>query len=223
MVEIDSFEAFVQKRLRMIKKNWKRLTAFYSVKGAPVTNNSIENYYPTSLKTHRKKQLRNERGIKNQMKLSAMKRAGVLGRCEKTLLEVFLMFVPFLDTGRRSSVVNDVRVSLAVAIDFWIDIQCLSECSQPEGDHARLRPDQAVRTRKLHARTGKGHIHQSGDRKGGDSGIKRPGYRKLNWQPDGRSDRRRKPVSPYSRAYLFLSRFIPLPRRPYLHQTPLVV
>ncbi|RLG19653.1 transposase, partial [Methanosarcinales archaeon] len=72
MVEIDSFEAFVQKRLRMIKKNWKRLTAFYSVKGAPVTNNSIENYYPTSLKRYRKKQLRNERGIKNQMKLSAM-------------------------------------------------------------------------------------------------------------------------------------------------------
>ena len=172
------------------------------------------------------------------------------------------MFVPFLDTGRRSLVVNDVRVSLAVAIDFWIDIQCLSECSQPEGDHARLRPDQAVRTRKLHARTSKGHIHQSGDRKGGDSGIKRPEYhsqrhgsagagaghnndlrmrraehtldivhefrrlnehsdRKLNWQPDGRFDRRRKPVSPYTRAYLFLSRFIPPPRRPYLHQTPL--
>jgi len=40
-----------------------------------------------------------ERGITNQMKLSAMKRAGVLGRCEKTLLEVFLMFVPFLGTG----------------------------------------------------------------------------------------------------------------------------
>ena len=50
---------------------------------------------------HRKKQLRTERGIKNQMKLSAMKRAGVLGKCEKTLLEAFLMFVPFLDTGWR--------------------------------------------------------------------------------------------------------------------------
>ena len=47
--------------------------------------------------------------------------------------------------------------------------------------------------------------------------------RKLNWQPDGRFDRRRKPVSPYTIAYLFLSRFIPLPRRPYLHQTPLAV
>jgi len=99
MVEMDSFEAFVQKRLKMIRKNWKHLTAFYSVKGAPATNNLIENYYPASLKTHRKKQLKTERGITNQMKLSAMKRAGVLGRCEKTLLEVFLMFVPFLDTG----------------------------------------------------------------------------------------------------------------------------
>jgi len=99
MVEIDSLEAFVQKRLRMIKKNWKHLTEFYFIEDAPATNNSIENYYSTSLKTHRKKQLRTERGIKNQMKLSAMKRAGVLGKCEKTLIEVFLMFVPFLDTG----------------------------------------------------------------------------------------------------------------------------
>ncbi len=99
MVEMDSFEAFVQKRLKMIRKNWKHLTAFYSVKGAPATDNLIENYYSTSLKTHRKKQLSTEWEIKNQMKLSAMKRAGVLGRCEKTLLEVFLMFVPFLGTG----------------------------------------------------------------------------------------------------------------------------
>ena len=99
MTGIDSFEAFVQKRLRMIKKNWKHLTEFYFIEDAPATNNSIENYYSTSLKTHRKKQLMTERGIANQMKLSAMKRAGVLGKCEKTLLEVFLMFVPFRDTG----------------------------------------------------------------------------------------------------------------------------
>ncbi len=99
MVEIDSFDAVIQKRLRMIEKNWKHLTEFYFVEDAPATNNLVENYYSTSLKTHRKKQLRTERGIKNQMKLSAMKRAGVLGKCEKTLLEAFLMFVPFLDTG----------------------------------------------------------------------------------------------------------------------------
>ena len=61
---------------------------------APATNNLVENYHSTSLKTQRKKQLRTERGIKNQMKLSAMKRVGVLGKCEKTLLEAFLMFVP---------------------------------------------------------------------------------------------------------------------------------
>jgi len=99
MTGIDSFEAFVQKRLRMIEKNWKHVTEFYFMKDAPATNNLVENYYSASLKTHRKKQLRTERGIKNQMKLSAMKRAGVLGKCEKTLLEAFLMFVPFLDTG----------------------------------------------------------------------------------------------------------------------------
>ena len=97
--EIDLFEKPVQKRLRMIEKNWEHFTAFYFVKGAPATNNRIENYYSTSLKTHRKKQLRTDKGIENQMKLSAMKRAGILGRCKKTLLDAFLRFMPFLDSG----------------------------------------------------------------------------------------------------------------------------
>ncbi|KAF5416360.1 MAG: hypothetical protein C5S49_04830 [Candidatus Methanogaster sp.] len=69
------------------------------MKDAPATNNLIENYHSISLKTPMKKQLRTERGIKNHMKLSAMKRAGVLGKCEKTLLEALLMFIPFPDTG----------------------------------------------------------------------------------------------------------------------------
>jgi len=75
----------------MIGKNWAHLTAFYFVKGGQATNNRVENYYSTSLKTHRKKQITSNRGIENQMKLSAMKRAGLLGRCKKTLLEAFLM------------------------------------------------------------------------------------------------------------------------------------
>jgi len=78
MDEIDSFDENVQKRLRKIEKNWDRFTAFYFVKGAPATNNPIENYYSTSLKTHRKKQFRSDEGIKNHMKLSQMKRAGML-------------------------------------------------------------------------------------------------------------------------------------------------
>jgi len=28
-----------------------------------------------------------------------MKRAGILGRCKKTLLDAFLRFMPFLDSG----------------------------------------------------------------------------------------------------------------------------
>ena len=99
MEKMDSFEKPVQKRLRKIEKNWAHFTAFYFVKGAPATNNGVENYYSTSLKTHRKKQLRTDKGIENQMKLSSMKRAGMLVRCKKTLLESFLMFVPFLDHG----------------------------------------------------------------------------------------------------------------------------
>jgi hypothetical protein len=92
-----SQEKKVRKRLEMIAENWKYLTAFYFVKGAPATNNLLENYYSTSLKTHRKKQLRKDRGIENQLKLSAMKGAGMLDKPGKTLLGVFLKFIPFLD------------------------------------------------------------------------------------------------------------------------------
>ncbi|MBE9592206.1 MAG: hypothetical protein IMF19_01890, partial [Proteobacteria bacterium] len=33
--KMESFEESVQKRLKMIEKNWKGLTAFYLVEGAP--------------------------------------------------------------------------------------------------------------------------------------------------------------------------------------------
>jgi hypothetical protein len=97
-MESDSFMISVKKRLARIEELWPNLTAFYFVDNAPATNNPIENYYSTSLKTHRKKQLE-EPGIKEQMKLSALKRAGAFGRPKKTLLEAFFMFIPFLDTG----------------------------------------------------------------------------------------------------------------------------
>ncbi len=99
MDEIDSVDKKVQKRLRKIEKNWDRFTAFYFMEGAPATNNRLENYYSTSLKTHRKKQFRTDEGIENQMKLSQMKRAGMLEGCRRTLLEVFSRFRPFLAPG----------------------------------------------------------------------------------------------------------------------------
>jgi len=96
--KIDSFEIAVQKRLMRIKELWPNLTAFYFLDNAPATNNPVENYYSTSLKTHRKKQLEVP-GLEDQMKLSALKRAGIFGRPEKTLLDAFFMFIPFLDAG----------------------------------------------------------------------------------------------------------------------------
>jgi hypothetical protein len=96
--KIDSFEMAVRRRLTKIKKLWPKLTAFYFVDSAPATNNALENYYSTSFKTHRKKQLE-EPGIEEQIKLSALKRSGILGRPSKTLLDAFLMFIPFLDKG----------------------------------------------------------------------------------------------------------------------------
>jgi len=96
--KIDSFEAAVRRRLTKIEELWPKLTAFYFVDNAPATNNPIENYYSVSLKTHRKNQLE-ETGIEDQMKLSALKRSGILGKPKRTLLDAFFMFIPFLDTG----------------------------------------------------------------------------------------------------------------------------
>lgn len=78
-----------QVRLQMIKEEWQALTAFYHIKGCPATNNTLENYYSTSLKTHRKKQLRTDQGIINHMKLSALKRAEGFAKPKQTLLEIF--------------------------------------------------------------------------------------------------------------------------------------
>ena len=96
MNEIDNFKISVQKRLRQIKKDWANLVAFYFVDGAPATNNPLENYYSASLKTHRKNQL-DIIGIEEQIKLSRLKRWGMFGRPQKTLLEAFFVFIPFMD------------------------------------------------------------------------------------------------------------------------------
>lgn len=83
------FPKKVKDRLKMIQENWKYFTAFYHVKDCPATNNAVENYYSTSLKTHRKKQLRTDEGIINHMKLSALKRTEGFAKPRKTLLEIY--------------------------------------------------------------------------------------------------------------------------------------
>jgi hypothetical protein len=92
----ESFDKKIKTRLIMIKDHWKNLTMFHVLPGLPATNNPIENYYSTSLKTHRKKQLRTDEGILNQMKLSAMKRAKMFEEATKPLLELFMRFTPFI-------------------------------------------------------------------------------------------------------------------------------
>jgi transposase-like protein len=95
--EQNSFDITVQKRLKMIKEHWKNLIMFHFVEGAPATNNSIENYYSTSLKTHRKKQFRTDMGIINQLQLSSMKRAGMFNELKPRLFELFMAFIPFIN------------------------------------------------------------------------------------------------------------------------------
>jgi hypothetical protein len=98
LINIDSIEPAARRRLMKIEELWPKLTAFYFVDNAPATNNALENYYSTSLKTHRKKQLE-AKGIVDQIKLSALKRSGIFGKPKRTLLDAFFMFIPFLDTG----------------------------------------------------------------------------------------------------------------------------
>jgi hypothetical protein len=90
--EINLFPKVVQKRILMIKDNWKYFTAFYAVKGCPATNNAVENFYSTSLKTDRKKQFRSDKGIINQMKIAAKKRIQSFSNPKETLLESYGLF-----------------------------------------------------------------------------------------------------------------------------------
>lgn len=83
------FPKNTQKRLEMIKENWNHFIAFYSVENCPATNNAVENYYSTSLKTHRKKQLRTDKGIANHIKLSALKRIQNFSTSKQTLLQIY--------------------------------------------------------------------------------------------------------------------------------------
>jgi len=69
---------------------------FQLLDGAPATNNPIENYYSCSLKTHRKQQL-DVPGIEEQMKHSRLKRWGMFGIPQKTLIEALFVFIPFMD------------------------------------------------------------------------------------------------------------------------------
>jgi len=86
------FPKKAKERLQMIKNNWGYFTAFYSIKDCPATNNAIENYFGTSLKTHRKKQLRTDNGLINHMKLAALKRVQGLTNPKKTILEIYGLF-----------------------------------------------------------------------------------------------------------------------------------
>jgi len=88
-LEKQYFPKNAQKRLAMIKENWDYCTAFYNVESCPATNNAVENFFSTSLKTHRKKQLRTDKGILNHMKLSAMKRVENFSQPKMTVLEIY--------------------------------------------------------------------------------------------------------------------------------------
>lgn len=77
----------LQKRLDYIEKNWKEFTLFYTTRDCPHTNNVIENYFSSSLKTHRKKQFRTDKGLKSKIKLSFFKRNEGFCKPNRTFFE----------------------------------------------------------------------------------------------------------------------------------------
>lgn len=81
----------LQKRLAYIGKFWSNFTLFYKT-DCPHTNNIIENYFSTSLKTHRKKQFRTKEGLERKMKLSVFKRNVGFEKPKQTFLEWGMIF-----------------------------------------------------------------------------------------------------------------------------------
>ena len=92
---MNDFSLVVQKRIRMTGNDWKRLTEFYRIEGAPATNNPIENYFSCSCKQVKKKQHRRTIGLLRQWKLYAMKRAGMLKFNGMMIREITLLLIPF--------------------------------------------------------------------------------------------------------------------------------
>jgi hypothetical protein len=97
--DMNSFSNAVQDRIKKILIDWPHFSAFQHVDDAPATNNAIENYYSTSLKDQSKKQFRSDRGIENHMKLSAMRRLGMITKPPITLIEALIKFLPFRAMG----------------------------------------------------------------------------------------------------------------------------
>lgn len=85
--EIWLLEKPLQKRLKYIEKHWNQFSLFLHIKDCPHTNNIIENYFSSSLKTHRKKQFRTDKGLINKIKLSHYKRNIGFENPIKTFLE----------------------------------------------------------------------------------------------------------------------------------------
>lgn len=80
------------KRLKKIIEDFDSFTEFYFVPGAPATNNAVENYYSTSLKTDKKKQMRTDEGILGVLKLAALKRAGVFSSQSGNIFDTLTKF-----------------------------------------------------------------------------------------------------------------------------------
>ena len=97
--EYNDLPEHLQKRLKMIAKNWDKFSAFYKLPDAPGTNNRIENFYSRSAKTHRKKQFRADSGVEGRLKLTILRINGFFSSAGLSLSELYWRFQPFRISG----------------------------------------------------------------------------------------------------------------------------
>ena len=88
--KIEEYPPVVQKRLKMLDKNFVSLTNFCEWNKIPTTSNAIENYFSSTLKMAWKKLMRTVKGLKNHLKLIQMKHQNILSQANITIIDAFL-------------------------------------------------------------------------------------------------------------------------------------
>jgi len=86
---IEEFPLEVQKRLKMIDRNFLKLTNFCESELIPKTNNIVENYFFRTLNMDWKKRMKTDAGFLNHLKLQAIRISGALNEVKMTIIDVF--------------------------------------------------------------------------------------------------------------------------------------
>ena len=87
--EIDNFPPNIQKRLKMMDKQFIELTNFCSSNKIPTTNNMVENYFFRTLNLGWKKRMKTDKGLIVHLKLQLLRILGTYKEVKIRLPELF--------------------------------------------------------------------------------------------------------------------------------------